>query len=163
MCMTDRMEIEQLFKEHYAGLWRLAMALLHDPEAARDVVHDLFAALLHAAPAHVSAAYLATGVRNRCLNYLRDKDARTRLAARYFLETEQYDTEEWPDEAVLTRISDIISRELPPQCRRVTEMRFTQGLKPQEIASELGVSERAVFKHLRHALIVIRKKLNENG
>jgi len=57
--MTDRKEIERLFKEHYLRLWRLAVAMLHDPEAARDVVHDLFAAVLDGRGAvALSEAYL---------------------------------------------------------------------------------------------------------
>lgn len=162
--MTDRKEIERLFKEHYLRLWRLAVAMLHDPEAARDVVHDLFAAVLDGRGAvALSEAYLVAGVRNRCLNYIRARDIRERIAANYFTDTDRYDAEEWPDGAVMARIMATINNELPPQCRRVTLMRFSDGLDPAEIARECGISVRAVYKHLRHALTVIRNNLKHHG
>ena len=44
--MTDRNDIEQLFKAHYTQMFRLAVALLHDDDLARDIVHDVFLSLL---------------------------------------------------------------------------------------------------------------------
>ena len=44
--MTDRDEIEQLFRAHYKPLRRMASAILHDDDAARGVVHDGFAQIL---------------------------------------------------------------------------------------------------------------------
>lgn len=163
-CMTDRKEIGRLFKEHYLRLWRLAVAMLHDPEAARDVVHDLFAAVLDSrGTVPLSDAYLMAGVRNRCLNFIRSRDIHERVVANYLLETDRYDIEEWPDEDVMARIRAIIHEELPPQCRRVTLMRFSGGLAPTEIARECGISVRAVYKHLGHALTLIRKNLKHHG
>ena len=47
--MTNRNdEIERLFKTHYARMHRLGVAILHDSDVARDVVHDVFASLLKA-------------------------------------------------------------------------------------------------------------------
>lgn len=44
--MTERNDIEQLFKAHYPQMHHLAMALLHDADLARDIVHDVFVSLL---------------------------------------------------------------------------------------------------------------------
>lgn len=44
--MTYRNDIEGLFKAHYAQMYRLAAALLHDDDLARDIVHDVFVTLL---------------------------------------------------------------------------------------------------------------------
>ena len=162
--MTNRNDIEQLFKAHYAQMYRLAVALLHDDYLARDIIHDVFASLLDS-PIEilVTCGYLVKAVRNRCLNHIRDCEIHQRIANRYFLENEEYDSEEWPDEETIARIYCLIKSEISPQARRVMELRFSEGLPFARIAAVMGISETAVYRHLSHALTIIRKKLNENG
>ncbi len=81
----------------------------------------------------------------------------------YFANWEEYDDKDWLDEKTLAEIISIVRHELPPQCRRVVELRFISGMKAEEIGGEIGISPRGVFKHIRHALSIIRKKLKENG
>lgn len=162
--MTNRNDIEQLFKAHYSQMYRLGMALLHDDDFARDIVHDVFASLLDVPHgAHVSVGYLLKAVRNRCLNHIRNCEIHRRIANRYFLENEEYDIEEYPDEETIARIYILIKSEISPQARRVMELRFSDGMPFARIASAMGISETAVYRHLSHALSIIRNKLNENG
>ena len=172
--MTNRNDIEQLFKAHYARMHRLAVVLLHDDDLARDIVHDVFAALLGSgqkiavlsigtSDLPATGSYLLKAVRNRCLNHLRDCEIHQRVANRYFLETEEYDTEEWPDEETIARIYSLIRSDISPQARRVIELRFSSGLPFAKIAAAMGISETAVYRHLSNALKIIRQKLNENG
>lgn len=145
-------------------MYRLAVALLHDDDLARDIVHDVFASLLsdrYDIP--VSGGYLLKAVRNRCLNHIRDCEIHQRIANRYFLENEEYDSEEWPDDETIARIYYLIKSEISPQARQVMELRFSDGLQFGRIAESMGISETAVYRHLSHALTIIRKKLNENG
>ena len=162
--MTNRNDIEQLFKAHYAQMYRLAVALLHDDDLARDIIHDVFASLLDS-PIEilVTNGYLVKAVRNRCLNHIRDCEIHQRIANRYFLENEVYDSEDWPDEETISRIYSLIKSEISPQAKRVMELRFSEGLPFARIAAVMGISETAVYRHLSHALTIIRKKLNENG
>lgn len=76
---------------------------------------------------------------------------------------EEYDAEKWPDDETIARIYQIIKSELTPQCRRIMELRFINGLSFANVAENLGISETAVYKHVRQALVIIRKKLNQNG
>ncbi len=162
--MTKRNDIEQLFKTHYPEMRRLAVAILHDDDLARDIVHDVFATLLDGHPnTDINAGYLLKAVRNRCLNYIRDIDIHRRIAGRYFLETEEYDSEDWPDDETIEKLYFLINSDLTPQARRVIDLRFSKGLPFARIAEEMGISESAVFRHLSNALKIIRKKLNENG
>ena len=162
--MTNRNDIEQLFKAHYAQMYRLAVALLHDDDLARDIVHDVFALLLngtHDSP--ISSSYLLKAVRNRCLNYIRDCEIHQRIANRYFLENKEYESDDWPDDETIAQIYSLIKSEISPQARRVMILRFSEGLSFAHIATTMGISETAVYRHLSHALTIIRKKLNENG
>ena len=170
-CMMNEKDIERLFKAHYTQMHQLAMALLQDGDSARDIVHDVFTALIDVGGnteatlgnTEVTPGYLMRAVRNRCLNQIRNLSARERIANRYFLENRDYDEEQWPDEETMQAISGIIAGELTPQCRRVVELRFRTGMSYAEISAELQISGTAVYKHLHRALSIIRKKLKENG
>ncbi len=161
--MTNRNDIEQLFKAHYAQMYRLAAALLHDDDLARDIVHDVFASLLDSHTClNFSAGYLLNAVRNRCLNHIRDCEIHQRIANRYFLDNEEYDSELWPDDETTARIYTLIRNDIPTQAKRVIELRFSDGMPFARIAAVMGISETAVYRHLSNALKTIRKKLNEN-
>lgn len=162
--MTNGNDIEQLFKAHYAQMYRLAKALLHDDDLARDIVHDVFASLLDGHTSlHISGGYLSNAVRNRSLNHIRDCEIHQRIANRYFLDNEEYDSERWPDDETIARIYSLIRNEIPTQAKRVIELRFSDGMTFTRIAAVMGLSETAVYRHLSNALKIIRKKLNEDG
>lgn len=162
--MTNRTDIERLFKAHYQQMYRLAKALLHDDDLSRDIVHDVFEALLYSTDrSDVTPAYLLSSVRNRALNKIRDEAIHERIKHLYFIEIADYEAEEWPDEETITRIYQIIKENLTPQCRRVMELRFMDGLVFSQVAKTLGVSETAVYKQVRQALVIIRKHLHHNG
>lgn len=162
--MTNKNDIEQLFKAHYTQMYRLATALLHDDDLARDIVHDVFASLLDSHTSlHVSGGYLLNAVRNRSLNHIRDCEIHQRIANLYFLDNEEYDSERWPDDETVARIYSLIHNDISTQAKRVIELRFSEGMPFARIAAVMGISETAVYRHLSNALKVIRKKLNENG
>lgn len=162
--MTNGNNIEKLFKAHYQQMYRLAKALLHDDDSARDIVHDVFESLLYSKNDNrVSLSYLLSSVRNRSLNMIRDKGIHDRVLNLYFCEIDEYDTEDWPVDETIAAIYQIIKDELTPQCRRIMELRFISGLKFTKIAERLELSENAVYKQVRQALVIIRKNLNQNG
>lgn len=162
--MATDSDIEHLFKAHYAQMRRLALTLLHDDGLARDVVHDVFVSILENPPAvQAGGSYLMRAVRNRSLNHIRDCGIHQRIASLYLLENEEYDDEDWPDEETLAQIDTLISSEISPQARRVIELRFSCGLPFARIAETMGISQTAVYRHLSHALKLIRQKLKRNG
>ncbi len=145
-------------------MYRTAVALLHDGDLARDIVHDVFASLLDGHPGIiVSPGYLVRAVRNRCINHIRDCQTQQRIANRYFLDNEEYDAEDWPDDETITTVYGLIKFDITPRARQVLELRFDRGLPFAKIASSMGISETAVYRHLSHALSIIRQKINENG
>lgn len=161
--MTETDNIEQLFRTHYAAMHRLAMLTLRDEDVARDIVHDVFEALLSTGVTDASAAYLLRAVRNRCLNHLRGLSVRERFCNLYPPDEQEIDNEDWPDDDTIALIHSTIVNNLTDACRRVVELRFTDGMSYKEIASALGISEVAVYKHLRHAIDVLRQKVSQNG
>ena len=157
-------DIEQLFKANYERMYRFAVAILHDDDLAHDIVHDVFASLLdNTSDSAVTESYLLRAVRNRCLNHIRDCGIHQRVENRYFIENDEYDTEDWPDDETITKMHALIQSELTPQARRVMELRFSDGLQFSKIANLMQISESAVYRHLSNALKTIRQKLINNG
>ena len=76
---TTTNDIGLLFKSHYAAMHRLAMLILRDEDAARDIVHDVFETLFVGGVTDVSSQYLLRAVRNRCLNHIRNLSERERI------------------------------------------------------------------------------------
>ena len=161
--MTTKDEIGQLFRAHYATMYRLAMLILRDDNVARDIVHDVFEALLMAGKSDVSAAYLSAAVRNRCLKHIRSLSVQERMKAGYSIGEDVIAAEDWPDDATIELIQTTVANDLTAACRRVVNLRFTDGMSYEEIARKLGISKVAVYKHLRHAIDVLRQKLSQNG
>ena len=161
--MTDKNDIELLFKANFSRLHSLALAMIHDDDIARDIVHDIFASLLTAPQNQiVSPAYLVKAVRNRCLNQIRDLEIKNRVTNLFFLENDEYERDDWPDEETIARIYQIINDDLTIQERQIMDLRFDKGMKFSKVAKSMGISENAVYKHFRQALKVIRKKLTHN-
>lgn len=160
--MTEKTDhIESLFKTNYGRMYALAFSLLKCPDAARDVVQDVFADMLCSpTPTPVGPGYLLMGVRNRCLNRLRHLSARQRVEKLLRLDTDFYEEEEdISPESRLAEISRIISNDLPPQCVRTLSLRFDKGMAYKEIAQTSGISEATVFRHLKQALQIIKNNL----
>ena len=161
--MTTKDDIGQLFRTHYAAMYRLAMLILREDNASRDIVHDVFEALLISGRSEVSGAYLLTAVRNRCLKHIRHLSAQDRMKEMYSMDEKEIAEEEWTDDGTITLIHAIVSNDLTEACRRVVNLRFAENKSYQEITEILCISKVAVYKHLRHAIDVLREKLSKNG
>jgi len=160
--MTDKKELQKLFKQHYRQMYRLATILLHDNAESKDVVHDIFARLLDS---HIdlkedtAESYLLTSVRNRCLNVVRNRQIQERMEHLYLLDldTTIMPTEQFEEE--LRALYKGIDQLEPPICRDIIVQHFREGITFKEIATRLGVSETTVYMHLRHALSQLRTHL----
>ena len=161
--MTKIDDIENLFRTHYASMYRLAMLILRDENVSKDIVHDVFEALLISGKTNVTEAYLFTAVRNRCLKHIRRLSVKDRLKGIYSIDEEEILSEEWPDKETIGLIQKTIAEDLTQSCRKVVNMRFAESKSYQEIADTLGISTVAVYKHLRHAIDILRKNLSQNG
>lgn len=158
--MTTTNDIEGLFRSNYTAMLALAIRLLHDAETARDIVHDVFESVLSENLPTVTPAYLLTAVRFACLKQLRKLSLRERFNNLYALDLDEIEDEEWPDPEDVARLNALIDEALPPQCRQVVRLRFNERMTYGEIAGQLDISEVAVYKHLRHAMDVLRQNFN---
>lgn len=66
-------QIEQLFRQHYPRMYQLALVLLKDEAASKDVVSDVFADVLDGDVELLpdkARSYLLVCVRNKCLTLI---------------------------------------------------------------------------------------------
>ena len=139
------------------------MLILRDENVSKDIVHDVFETLLFSGKTDVAEAYLLTAVRNRCLKHIRNLSVKDRFKEIYSIDEEEILSEEWPDEETISLIQRTVAKDLTESCRKVVNMRFAESKSYQEIADALGISTVAVYKHLRHGIDVLRKKLSKDG
>ena len=70
----EKDEIQRLFKQHYAKMYRVARTMLYDEQESEDVVSDIFESLLRGQTVLMPGTeecYLLTSVRNQCFKRLR--------------------------------------------------------------------------------------------
>ena len=164
--MTDKPDIEILFRRHWPEMFRLAAMLLHDEASARDVVQEVFIWVVDTPGKELPGRiYLLSAVRNRCLNRLRHLDVRRRVHGLFMMEdiSSEAEMDNWPDEETLVLVGRVMRECLTDRCREVVRLRFRDDMTYREIACKLGISETAVGKHLRNAMETFRKKLLPNG
>ena len=150
--------MERLFRENYGAMLALAGRLLHDGDEASDIVHDVFASLLRERPARITPAWLLGAVRYACMDRMRRLSSRERFLRCLALDADEIADDEWPDEEDVERLNMLLESLLTEQCRRVVRLRFAERMTYPAIAAELGISEAAVYKHLRHAITLLRTK-----
>ena len=152
----ERQTVQRLFVQHYAQMLRVARTILGDEQESKDVVSDIFANLLHGRTALMPDTvehYLLTSVRNQCLKRLRHESMKRQMdGVAVNAEVTNTDT----DDERLMDIDELVAQRLTAQEQRIFRLRFTFGYSYEEIADCEGISRVAVWKHLSHALNLIR-------
>jgi RNA polymerase sigma-70 factor (ECF subfamily) len=151
--------VSSLFEQHASGLYRLALAMLHDPEAAQDVVQDTFARLVE----HLrergqltnARGWLYTVAAHAC----RDRQRRSGRWLPWISERDTRRAFETPDRfddahAVLHAIRTLSARD-----RLLIALR-AQGLSYQEIGDASGIRHTSIGRLLTRALNRLEKELN---
>ena len=157
--MTHK-EIETLFRQHYAAMYRLARTILYDADESKDVVSDVFVRLLHNNPSvqvEKMEGYLMMAVRNRCLDVLSHKSVREQVEKLFSQELKQRHIIARNEDERLDRLMQYIERELPPLSQQILRLRFLQEMTYEEVAQEVGVSKVTVYNHLWQSMHRIKK------
>ena len=158
--------LDELFRRHYVTLCRVAVRLVQDAAAAEDIVQEFFAAMWtkrQRLPQDIPSVgpYLRTSVRNRSLNYLRDRKRipdgdgdMPDLAA---------DASHQPGAVLENKelqqgVNDAIDR-LPERCRLVFVMSKLEEMSHKEIAEGLDISVKTVENQMTRAYKFLRDYL----
>jgi len=157
--MTKK-EVETLFRQHYAAMYRLARTILYDADESKDVVSDVFVRLLRGdvvVQADKMEGYLMMAVRNRCLDVLNHKSVREQVEKLFSQELKQHRIATRNEDDRLDRLMLYIERELPPLSQQILRLRFLREMSYEEVAQEVGVSKVTVYNHLSQSLQRIKE------
>ena len=159
--------VAELYRNHYGELLRRAAIMLHDEEDARDAVGDVMTRLMTAdvlPDGERLLPYVRSSVRFECLNRLKRMKVHERMRRALPLEDADYtptSTDSCEEvETQYQQYQKFIESELTPQTRRVFTMHDGERLKYREIASQVGISEAAVYKHLSQAITKLKNRFN---
>ena len=135
--------LEALYTTHGPMVLRRARLLLHDDQAARDALHDVFLRVLRAEGEFRAQASPATWLyriaTNHCLNVLRDERRRVELRTRYLRPA----SEAGGDADAPIQLAQIL-RNVRPELQEIAIYHLVDELKHEEIAELLGVSRRTI-------------------
>jgi RNA polymerase sigma-70 factor (sigma-E family) len=150
-------EVQQLFRQHYLGLVRLAMRLVDDQETAEDLVQDVFAALPRDFPSASEAplGYLRSAVINRSRSALRRRKVARAFWSNHVIE----ETAEQPEQSTMQHAEreQMLKaiKQLPRRQREVVVLRYYADLPVGEIAEVLKASPGSVSSALNRALTAL--------
>ena len=161
--MTKK-EFEDIYRQHYAKMYRLARTMLYDADESKDVVSDIFARLLrekYHPQQNQMEGYLMTAVRNRCRDVLSHKSIRERVERLFLQESMQGHIIAMNDDDRLERLMQFIEAELPPLSQQIFRLRFLREMSYEEVAQAAGVSKVTVYNHLSQSVQRIKEHFDK--
>ena len=158
-------KFEEIFRQHYSAMYRLAKTMLYDADECKDVVSEVFTRLLRGdvVPQEERIeGYLMTSVRNKCRDVLSHKDVRQRVEKLYSQELIQSQVVYINDDDRLERLMQFVESEFPPLTQQIFRLRFLREMTYEEVAQVVGVSKVTVYNHLSQSLQMIKEYFKQN-
>ncbi len=155
---------EDLFKRYYVPLVVYAGKYVQGVDIAREIVQDFFVKLYEKRASitiDVSVkSYLYRSVYNCCMNYINQKNIQEKHLKNIDQERIVEDNleNEMNSVELQYKIFEVVES-LPAKCKLIFKLNRMEGLKNDEIASQLNLSKRTVETQISKALKILRKKL----
>lgn len=151
-----------LYDHYLQKVYAYSYFLTRSSEQAEDLTQELFAKIWIKRTELKSIenfdAWLTTLVRNSAYNYLK-RNAVEQKALRKIQVSQHLESLSVEDSLINKEYSKIYQEainQLPPQQKKVFLLSRNEGLKQEEIASNLGISLNTVKNHMKAALFSIR-------
>lgn len=158
-----------IYDRYWSKLYFVASKRLNDSAEAEEAVQDIFLDLWKNRESFRLKVnfenYLAVAVKfqiiKRRAKRLRRSVIEQQLGTEAELENFQSQNHDWSQydlDELQKRLTNIVDT-LPPKCKLVFNMSRDENYTNKKIAAELGISEKAVEKHVTQALKVLKTKL----
>ncbi len=151
-------EFEKFFRQYYKLALLISIRITDDLVSSEDLVQDVFFDLWENQRVNPRdfnlKSYLLKSVKNRSLNYNRDKKVHLEF---------NLNLHEDPDEAYNFERDEKISRvlleidNLPPKCREIFKMVVFNRLKYSEVSAKLNITNNTVKTQLAIAYRQLKK------
>jgi RNA polymerase sigma-70 factor (ECF subfamily) len=156
---------DQIFRDHYPNLCRLAFSIVHDEDTAHSLVQDVFVKLWEnrAALYYVDRLlpYLTAMTRNRSLNYIKREKRNIQLSDIPVDTQTGNNTENQIDANSFEEQLVIALSQLPERCRVAFEYSRFENFTSKEIALKMDISVKGVEALMGRALKSLRISLSE--
>ncbi len=167
----DEAAFEQLYNVHVLAVSRIVFRLMQSESITRDVVQEVFLKLWLSRHKLVEITdphlYIYRIAYNCSFDHLRQEQAQERAKAQLGVETELQAQDENGQAVVdfreTTRLIVQAVNSLPSRSREIYQLNRMQGLKPQAIADQLGISVQSVRNSLTRSAQHIRDYLELQG
>lgn len=163
----DKVTFNLIFDYYYTGLCAFVNRYVNNPQAAEDIVQDLFVKLWHnSRELSIDSSlksYLFTCVKNSALDFLKHEKVKKGYTASGSRSVTSILPEQlWEfSESELQLVLDQALEKLPPRTREIFTLSRLRGEKNQEIADRLGLSKRTIELQISNALKSLRTELAE--
>ncbi|HEX8309912.1 MAG TPA: sigma-70 family RNA polymerase sigma factor [Chthoniobacteraceae bacterium] len=165
--LGDRQSFEQLYERFSGVLFSTAYRVLNNPEAAEDVLQDVFIQIWEKAPLYdpergKPLTWAVTLTRNKAIDRLRSVQRRNRLqdeVEQEALSFEQFDERNSLDAVESIEKGKLVReaiKKLSPDQRQAIELAFFSGLTQTEIAERLGEPLGTVKARIRRGMMKLR-------
>jgi RNA polymerase sigma-70 factor (sigma-E family) len=152
-------DLDQLYREHYRSLVRLASILVDDVTTCEELVQDAFVAVLRRsggwADPDRAPAYLRSAVLNAARSHLRKQQVRRRWLRSVDAPATSPPADGQTMVDAETQVMLAALRNLPVRQREVLILRFYLDLSEAEIAGTLGISTGSVKTHAHRGLAAL--------
>jgi RNA polymerase sigma factor (sigma-70 family) len=129
-------------------LLRKAERVLRNEDDAMDIVQTLFLDLISRPPNSLDLAYLYSAVTNRCLNLIRNQVVRSRLLQDHAKDLCGAGRTTLGESLLTLELVTRLVGELDQKSAEIVVYHFIDDLNQTEVASQVGISRRAVVKRL---------------
>ena len=155
MAKDDQSAFNEFYEIYYGVLYRYASFYVHDEDARKDIISDVFVSIWHNRTNMEKVLnienYLYISIRNRSFRYIKNKNSEQVLQIKDVSEVELVDKME-PEQALingeLLRMIETAINELPKRCRLIFTMVRGEKKTYKEVANILSISEKTVHAQM---------------
>ena len=165
--LSTSRDLENLYVQSADKLFRVSYQLVGSIEVAESLVHNVFCDIWDRRETLdikvPLEAYVVQSVKYESFRYLKDKVERKKNHKEVVSSTRTFhnDTEEQLQAQELKSRINTLIKTFPARCQAVFRMSREKFMSNKEIASELGISEKAVEKQMTKALKLLRVSVKE--
>lgn len=161
----DKRGFRVFHQNHVRLYYQFGLRFVEDIEVVRDIVQEAFIAVWQRLDEfneeeHI-CAFLYTTIRNRCINYLRDRQVERKHREKMWNLQNQ---ESFRNIAIENELYDYLCQKidmLPPMQRAVLWLHI-DGFSNEEIAQQLNISVNTVLTHKQRARAILRELLGQS-
>ena len=157
--LNDELAFEKVYRQYFIRLFRFCFSIVHQKEAAEEIVNDVFLYLWkrreQSGDIRNLEVYLYIATKNLSLNYLRDNhflhvvDISEQIGQYIKLEVTPGSMMESAE--TIRQMRGAID-ELPPRCKLIFKLIKEDGLKYKDVAALLNISVKTVEAQLAIAM-----------